>query len=87
VLSLGNITVMLDSVSNWSNSSDQDIELSLINEGDVVIDSIRDSDFTGNELMGAFSVMNNLYQSARRKARGVEDALDRLLGELEDSEP
>jgi len=58
-------------------------------EGEIV-EVISDSDFhslIGSDISpNAYSIMKELFETARRKAMGVESALEKILSELEADE-
>lgn len=58
-----------------------DIHVQVISEDGSILDDVKDGDLS--QLMpGAFTLMSNLLQNARRCAMGVDAALDALLKEL-----
>jgi hypothetical protein len=59
-----------------------DIVLSLFNEEGAQIEEVTDEDIK-NELQNSFTLMKDLYDTARRTAMGVEEALDKILAELD----
>ena len=62
--------------------SGKDIVIDLINDEGVAVDSFSDRDIEASEPGKYFTMMNDLYQRARRIALGSEQILDDILGEL-----
>jgi hypothetical protein len=60
-------------------------KLSIFNDQDCVVESVSDCDFTGDaEALDQLQVLRELYEGARHKAMGVEDAFNTIMSELED---
>nr|CDQ33966.1 hypothetical protein BN993_03417 [Virgibacillus halodenitrificans] len=68
--------------SNIQNNVDYVIFI--INEEGDIVEAVNDVVLNDNGYGDAYAVMGRLFSSARRKARGVDKALDDLLGELDD---
>jgi len=67
----------------------EDIVLAVYNQEGKLIDEIGDPDLVqfGLSTQEAFQLMSKLYETARRYAMGVEQAIDNLLQELNDDIP
>ena len=67
----------------------EDIVLSIINSDGYSIDEVRDSSFAGRELgpQQPYRVMLDLFQAARRRALGAEQAIDSILKDIDDLPP
>jgi hypothetical protein len=64
-----------------------DYVVSLINSEGVVVDNISDTDLdSGSGDTYFFQMLRGLYQAARRRALGVDNALDEILKELDDAD-
>jgi len=59
-----------------------DYVLCLFNEEGVKIEEVTDVDLR-DKIPAAFLIMKEMHDAARRKAMGVEEALDRILAELD----
>src|SRR5258705_8645175 len=83
-LSLPDYTVWLARARNRDNNSAWDIVFSILNSDGDVIDSFRDVDAASDlpDSATAYRQMENLYDKARRKALGVDKALDKVIEEL-----
>ena len=62
-----------------------DYVLNIRNEDGLVIESKTDVELK-DYMSESFIKMKNLHQSARRKAMGVDDALDNILSQLDDDQ-
>ena len=67
--------------SDPSESASQAFELSVFDEEDRQIESVRPIDLQG-VLTSPTGAMRDLYEAARRQALNVDEALDHLLEEL-----
>jgi hypothetical protein len=63
------------------SSNGADIVLSILNSEGTVIEEASDPEFT-DHITDAYVAMKQLYANARRRALGVDAALDELLEEL-----
>jgi hypothetical protein len=62
-----------------------DIILRIYNDEGALMEEAKDTEFTRDHIPGGpFTVMNGMFTKARRKALGVDQALDTLLSELGD---
>ena len=61
---------------------DPDYMLSVFNKDGNMLEEVSDVDLK-SDLSTSYSAMKNLHLAARRKAMGVDTALDRLLAELD----
>lgn len=68
--------------SNISNNVDYWIYI--INEEGDIVEAVSDVVLNENNYGNAYAIMGEMFGSARRKAKGVDKALDDLLGELDD---
>lgn len=81
---LGLYTVQLD---EGETAEGEPLEfVHLLNQGDDVIDTFSDSDLQGGGLAANvyWTRMKELRILAQRKAKGVDQALNSILGELDD---
>ncbi|PYI92265.1 MAG: hypothetical protein DME97_11075 [Verrucomicrobia bacterium] len=72
--------------SNWTvrllQKTPSLFQISIYNEAGLLLDSATDEDLTTSVQGGAFTTMNHMYNLARRRAMGVDQALDSFLAEL-----
>jgi hypothetical protein len=81
-LSLPDYSVRISKVENEQEDGIDDVFFQIVNSNGAVIDSFRDVDVVlENEL--TYRDMESLYENARRIAFGVDQALDKLLEELD----
>lgn len=67
------------------NQDDPDVVISILNSVGDVVDAVRDTELgpeSGFELSEFYKRMRRLYDSARRRASGVDEALDSILDDL-----
>jgi hypothetical protein len=60
----------------------EDVVVRIRNNEGKVIEEVADTDFSQDLLKNSYEKMQNMYQTARRQALGVEAALDELLNAL-----
>jgi hypothetical protein len=60
----------------------QDYVVAIVNAFGEKIEEVADIDFEEGHFPDAFSVMKELYGAARRKALGVDAAIDKIMGTL-----
>ena len=66
---------------------DPDYIVQILNEDGSIVEETSDAQLTqmaDTSIVGAFSLMRKLYEAARRKAMGVDNALDALLEALDE---
>jgi hypothetical protein len=65
-----------------------DVVLRIFNSEGKMIEEVRDPDLVGDKYDSpkAFKEMRELYDTARRYAMGVEQALDQILKDLDDKD-
>jgi hypothetical protein len=82
-----NYTIRLS--SRWNGEMEGlDYFMRLYNENGTLIEEISDEDFHAiDKDAGTYKFLAETYESARRIAMGVEQALDDLLRELDDNLP
>jgi hypothetical protein len=73
----------------WSDERDGgelDYVLQIVNSEGTVIDEIRDTSFAPGDFgqSSAFREMGDLFRLAKRKALGADEAIDRILKDLDD---
>ena len=83
-LPLADYSVNIAQLRSNSSSYETDIVISLVDPTGTTMDSVRDFELASelhepNKLIAA---MERLYAEARRKALGIDQALDAVLGEL-----
>lgn len=77
-------TVKLSSRPNDENPESPDYIVSILDESGVVIERATDIELQKVAIdLKVFQMMDDLYTTARRRALGVDSALDSLLGELD----
>lgn len=65
---------------------DNNYTLQILNKDGEIIDSITDESMLGQmKNPSAYDAMRDIYETARRIAMGLEDALDHILNTLEDT--
>lgn len=79
--SFPNYAVRIDSRPGDNYQNEDDVYLSIYDDDGALIEEVADSDL-GPLLPDAYRVMVSLYESARRQAMGVDQALDEILSEL-----
>lgn len=84
-LSLADFSVLLRQVDS-EEAVGIDVLVEIVNKDGKVIDSVRDVDSVPEfgDPHEWYKRMSDLYKAARRKAMGVDEALDKLLEELDD---
>jgi hypothetical protein len=84
-LSLPDFSVWISRLS--SDEGSEDVWLHLVNSQGAVIDKIRDIDIAEgiDDKPAFYKRMDRLYQDARRQAFGVDQALDKLIAELDNA--
>ena len=74
------------SINSDNYSEGQDYVLSIYDEDGVMVESVADTDLQG-VLAQPYKMMQDLYESARRRTMGVEEALDTILDALGGPDP
>lgn len=69
--------------SRQANQIELDYILQIINDVGDIVEEVADPELR-EVLDGSYRVMKDLYEAARRSAMGVEQALDDILGYLDD---
>ncbi len=69
----------------WGSASQRYV-LSILNAQDRVVEEIGHEDLAGS-LQNPEKIMESLYEGARRRAMGVEEAFDSILSSLGSSTP
>lgn len=83
-LAFANYTVNISTRQAY-NSPDIDIIIAIYNEDGNIVERVLDTDLT-NSINHPYKVFNEIYNNARRKAMGVDSALDEILDILEEDE-
>lgn len=86
IASFPNYAVLLSIRSSPQFQNSDAYFLEILNEDGEIVEKVSDEDFEGDEFEeeDAFEVMEELYNSARRNAMGIEKAVDSLLSALAD---
>lgn len=63
--------------------ADLDYVVQIIDNSGELVEEVDDTDFGSGD---HYEVMKELYEGARRKAKGVDDALDSILEDLDEDE-
>lgn len=83
-VSLKNKSVGIEEARNRNGASLY--RISLMNEAGEVVETFSDEDLDDPESAGSwFGAMGELYNTARRTARGAEKLLNEIIDELDDS--
>lgn len=77
-------SVLLKQTPSREVPDEYDYMIRVVNDDGVVIESFSDVDLGEGE---AYRWMNEMFNLARRKALGVDSALDSIISELEDIIP
>jgi hypothetical protein len=80
-VSFPHYSVQIRLVENFASATPDGVLIVIRNKEGLVIDQVSDVDLQ-KEWSEAYSVMSGIYGKARRKALGVDKALDELLKEL-----
>ena len=85
IATLGDFTVGLQAKRDPEYPDDPDIYIRVHDPQGTVIEEFSNATFRGVETgqVNAYAMMKELYTGARRKAYGVEQAIDNLLERLE----
>ena len=70
----------------WTSSDEWDVLIHLLDSVGDIVDTVRDTELVHDSPMPNakfFQTLNELYDRARRKASGIEQALDSVLDELD----
>jgi hypothetical protein len=68
-------------IGTRGREDETDVVLRIFNSGGQLVEEIADPELRG-DIEKSFGVMMEIYETARRTAMGVEQALDKLLSEL-----
>jgi hypothetical protein len=80
------IRLRKESSESEYNEVDFDIVLAIFDSQGELIEEVRDTEL-GEDMERPYFFMSRLYDQARRRAMGVEQALDALLEELDNDIP
>jgi hypothetical protein len=80
--SFSNYSVRILREQNPFEQDEIDIVLQIINDKGDVVEQVRDPDLA-QWFQKPFIFMRDLYESARRRAMGVDDAIDEIMRSLQ----
>lgn len=83
-VSLSNYSISISAIKSF-DYDDDDYRITIYNEEGDVIEEATDIELK-NQMPDALIRFKTLFDEARRKAMGVDEALDDILKELEDDE-
>ncbi len=69
-----------------SATDEEDMVISIINEEGTTVESIADTDLAGS-METPYRQMQELHETARKTALGIDDAIDSLLEQLGYNDP
>lgn len=76
---------LIDHLKLMSILNAVDYVVRIYNHEGKMIEEVADTDF-GQDYPEIYKAMSEMYDTARRIAMGVEEALDEILGELKDED-
>lgn len=80
-VSFASYSVRLYQDANPFDSDETDIVFQIINDSGDVVEEVRDTELS-SWFEKPFVFMRDLYESARRRAMGVDDAIDEIMRSL-----
>jgi hypothetical protein len=91
---LSNAVVRIKMGPSRETQGEVDYEIAIVNSNGMIIESFDDAalnrmvkNYSQYEEVRGYSVMAEIYQTAKRKALGVDKTLDDVLKELKDMPP